>query len=239
MEQIAQEDDEHPAQESNRPIGDGQCQHREGSAHDESEKDNIEEEVTGPPRAVRGVAMPEDHSGQQPKGEPCSNNETGGMHVPKASETLGARRRWDVGRMWSSGRRIIQLGRRPGADATTLDALSSPCQGPSAHPCPAAHPVILRSLPGRTSMPPGAVNEMSDAEIEAVAGQWRMQLAIPIELPRRPFAIPEQRDRAAENRPLVRCVPIAWSPLGQNDPRRHITGSMRRLPCLSSRQSPT
>ncbi len=93
MENITHEDDEHPAQEPNRPIGDGERQHGEWSADDESEKDDVEDELTGPARAVRGAAMPEDQSGQQANCQPSSDNQTGGMQVPKTSQTLGARGR--------------------------------------------------------------------------------------------------------------------------------------------------
>jgi hypothetical protein len=78
-EEIAQEDDDHPAQEPNGPIGDGERQHGEWSADEESENDDVEEELTGPARAAHGAAMPEDQSGQQAEGQPSADNQTGGM----------------------------------------------------------------------------------------------------------------------------------------------------------------
>ena len=79
VEKVAQQDDDHPTQEPNRPIGDGERQHGEGRAHDESEKDGVEEELTGPACPARGAAMPKDQSGQEAKSEPTPDDQAGRM----------------------------------------------------------------------------------------------------------------------------------------------------------------
>ncbi len=53
MKEIAQPDDEHPTEEPNRPISHGQRQNGERSTHNESDNDNVEEELFGPPRSAR------------------------------------------------------------------------------------------------------------------------------------------------------------------------------------------
>ncbi len=67
MEKVAQQDDEQPTEEPNGPIGEGESEHRERRAHDESDNDNVEEELSGPPRAASGIAMPEDQASHQAK----------------------------------------------------------------------------------------------------------------------------------------------------------------------------
>ena len=67
MEKIAQQDDEQPTKEPNGPIGEGESQHGERSAHDESDNDNVEEELFGPPCAASGIPMPEDQASHEAK----------------------------------------------------------------------------------------------------------------------------------------------------------------------------
>lgn len=110
MEKIAQQDDEQPTEEPNGPIGEGESEHGERRAHNDPDHDNVEEELSGPPCAASGIAMPEDQATHHAKSEPSSHDYAGGVQVPKARKAVRGRRRREVGRIWSSRRRIIRLG---------------------------------------------------------------------------------------------------------------------------------
>ncbi len=69
VEHVAEEDDEHPTEKSNRPIGQNEGQYGERCAQDQSDKDDIEEERPDPPSSARRVAMPEHQSCQESEGE--------------------------------------------------------------------------------------------------------------------------------------------------------------------------